>query len=120
MERHHRFAAAEDFPVGFQRQAKEGASSWFCGWVNLKDGPGKEEKAYDFINAWLDHGAAQPLLDHVGYASTNTVSMQSIDLAALKAADVDPITSTMLAQTPIDPALRDRMVKEFEDIKAGF
>jgi spermidine/putrescine transport system substrate-binding protein len=33
---------------------------------------------------------------------------------------VDPITSTMLAQTPIDPALRDRMVKEFEDIKAGF
>ena len=46
--------------------------------------------------------------------------MQSIDLAALKAADVDPITSTMLAQTPIDPALRDRMVKEFEDIKAGF
>jgi hypothetical protein len=25
-----------------------------------------------------------------------------------------------LAQTPIDPALRDRMVKEFEDIKAGF
>ena len=111
---------AENFPVGFQRQAKEGASSWFCGWVNLKDGPGKEEKAYDFINAWLDHGAAQPLLDNVGYASTNAVSMQSIDLAALKAADVDPITSTMLAQTPIDPALRDRMVNEFEQIKSGF
>ncbi|MEI6799405.1 MAG: ABC transporter substrate-binding protein [Pseudomonadota bacterium] len=111
---------AENFPVGFQRQAKEGASSFFCGWVNLKDGPGKKDKAYDFINAWLDHGAAKALLDNVGYASTNTVAMQGIDSAALKAADVDPLTTTLLAQTPLDPALRDRMVKEFEDIKAGF
>ena len=112
--------AAEGLPVDANRSTKEGSSSWFCGYVNFKDAPGSEDQAYDFINAWLDHGAAQPLLDNVGYASTNAVSMQSIDLAALKAADVDPITSTMLAQTPIDPALRDRMVKEFEDIKAGF
>jgi spermidine/putrescine transport system substrate-binding protein len=46
--------------------------------------------------------------------------MSMIDPAALKAADVDPITTTLLAQTPLDPALRDRMVKEFENIKAGF
>ena len=111
---------SQNFPVGFQRQAKEGASSWFCGWVNLKNGPGSEDKAYDFINAWLDHGAAKPLLDNVGYASTNTVAMAAIDPAALKAADVDPISTTLLAQTPIDPALRDRMVNEFEQIKSGF
>lgn len=111
---------AENFPVGFQRQAKEGASSWFCGWVNLKNGPGKEDKAYDFINAWLDHGAAKALLTNVGYASTNTEGMKTIDPADLKAADVDPIDTTLLAQTPIDPAERDKMVKEFENIKAGF
>ena len=110
----------QDFPVGFQRQAKEGASSFFCGYVNLKDGPGKEDKAYDFINAWLDHGSAKELLANIGYAATNTVAMAAIDPAALKAKDVDPITTTLLAQTPIDPALRDRMVTEFEKIKSGF
>ncbi len=43
-----------------------------------------------------------------------------IDPAELKAADVDPIDTTLLAQTPLDPALRDRMVHEFEQIKSGF
>jgi spermidine/putrescine transport system substrate-binding protein len=111
---------SQNFPVGFQRQAKEGASSWFCGWVNLKNGPGSEDKAYDFINAWISHDAAPALLKSVGYASTNMVAEAAIPAADLKAADVDPITTTLLAQTPIDPALRDRMVNEFEQIKSGF
>ncbi len=111
---------ADNFPVGFQRQAKEGASSWFCGWVNIKNGPGKQDKAYDFVNAWLDHDAAKALLANVGYASTNTVSMSTIPEGDLKAADVDPVDTTLLAQTPLDQALRDRMVKEFEQIKSGF
>ena len=111
---------SQNFPVGFQRQAKEGASSWFCGWVNLKNGPGSEDKAYDFINAWTGADAAPSLLKNVGYASTNATVMAAQDPAALKAADVDPVTSTLLAQTPIDPALRDRMVNEFEQIKSGF
>jgi spermidine/putrescine transport system substrate-binding protein len=111
---------AQNFPVGFQRQSKEGASNWFCGWVKLKNAPGKEDKAYDFINAWLDHDAAKALLANIGYSSTNAVSMSKIDPALLKAADVDPITTTLLSQTPIDPAMRDRMVNEFEKIKSGF
>lgn len=110
----------QNFPIGFQRQAKEGASSWFCGWVNLKNGPGKEDKAYDFINAWLDHSSAKALLDNVGYATTEMEGMKAIDPEALKAASVDPINTTLLAQTPLDQSLRDRMVKEFENIKAGF
>ena len=111
---------SQDFPVGFQRQAKEGASSWFCGYINLKDGPGSEDKAYDFINAWLDHGSARALLEGFGYASTETVSMAQISAEELKAADVDPISTTLLAQTPLDQTMRDRMVNEFETIKSGF
>ena len=110
----------QNFPVGFQRQAKEGAATWFCGYINLKDAPGSEDKAYDFINAWLDHGSAKGLLDVVGYASTNAVSMSMIDPALLAAADLAPLKTTLLAQTPIDPAMRDRMVTEFEQIKSGF
>lgn len=110
----------QEFPVGFQRQAKEGASSWMCGWINLKDGPGSEDKAYDFINAWLDDGTAKNLVGGFGYATTQTAGMATISAEELKAADVDPIDTTLLAQTPIDPALRDRMVNEFEQIKSGF
>ncbi len=111
---------SQNFPVGFQRQAKEGASSWFCGWVKLKNAPGSVDKAYDFINAWTSPDAAAALLKNVGYASTNAAAESALPLADLKAGNVDPITSTLLAQTPIDPALRDRMVNEFEQIKSGF
>jgi spermidine/putrescine transport system substrate-binding protein len=111
---------AQNYPIGFQRQAKEGASIFLCGMINLKNGPGSEDKVYDFINAWLDHGSAKGLFDTAGYAATGTVALATIDPALLKAAFVDPISTTLLAQTPIDPALRDRMVTEFEQIKSGF
>ena len=110
----------EGFPVGFQRQAKEGASSWFCGDVNFKDAAGNEDKAYDFINAWLENGSAQGLLDNFGYAHSNDVAMKSIPMEALVAADVNPIDTTLLSQVPIAPEMRDRMLQEFEQIKAGF
>jgi spermidine/putrescine transport system substrate-binding protein len=110
----------EGFPVGFQRKAAEGASTWFCGYVNFKDAPGSEDKAYDFINAWLDHGSARGLLDNFGYAHSNAVAMKEITAEELAAADVDPIETTLLTQTPIDHAMRDRMLAEFEKIKAGF
>jgi spermidine/putrescine transport system substrate-binding protein len=111
---------SEGFPVGFQRQAAEGASSWFCGYVNAKDAPGSEDKAYDFINAWLDKGSAQGLLENFGYAHSNDAAMALIPAEALVAADVNPIDTTLLAQTPIPTEQRDRMLEEFEKIKAGF
>jgi spermidine/putrescine transport system substrate-binding protein len=110
----------EGFPVGFQRTATEGASTWFCGYVNFKDAPGSEDKAYDFINAWLDHGSAKGLLAGFGYAHSNDVAMSQIPVEELTAADVSPLTTTLLSQTPIDHAMRDRMLEEFEQIKAGF
>ncbi len=110
----------QDFPVGFQRQAKEGASSWFCGFINIKDAPGSEDKAYDFINAWLDDGTAKGLLENFGYATTQTAGMALIAQDELVAADVNPVDTTLLAQTPLDSAMRDRMVNEFEEIKSGF
>jgi spermidine/putrescine transport system substrate-binding protein len=110
----------EGVPVGFQRQAKEGAATWFCGYVNFKDGPGSEDQAYDFINAWLAHPSAKGLLENFGYAHANDAAMADIPADELVAADVSPIDSTLLAQTPIPTEVRDRMLEEFEKIKAGF
>jgi spermidine/putrescine transport system substrate-binding protein len=111
---------AENVPVAFNRTPTEGSSSWFCGYVNFKDAPGSEDQAYDFINAWLEHGSAKALLENFGYASANDAAMKDIPLAELKAGDVDPIEGTLLSQVPIDPTFRDKMTQEFELIKSGF
>lgn len=111
---------AENFPVGFQRTPKEGVATWFCGYVNMKDAPGNEDKAYDFINAFIDPTSAKELLANIGYASTNDTGMATISTEDLKAAEVDPIEGTLLAQTPISHELRQKMLEEFELIKSGF
>jgi spermidine/putrescine transport system substrate-binding protein len=111
---------SEGVPVAFERSPAEGASSWFCGYVNFKDAPGSEDQAYDFINAWLEHDSAKALLANFGYASANDAALKDIPMDDLKAGDVDPISTTLLAQVPIDPTFRDKMVQEFELIKSGF
>ena len=110
----------EGVPVTFNRTPDGGAATWFCGYVNFKDAPGSEDKAYDFINAWLEPRSAKGLLANFGYAHANDAAMAGITLEELKAADVDPVQGTLLSQTPLDPALRQRMLEEFELIKSGF
>ncbi len=111
---------AEGFPIGFQRSPAEGAATWFCGFVNMKDQLGSEDKAYDFMNSLLAHGSAQALLDELGYAHSNNEAMKTISEEALKAAFVDPVTTTLLAQTPVSAEFREKMINEFELIKSGF
>lgn len=108
------------FPVGFQRTAAEGGTTWFCGYVKVKDGPGKEEKAYDFINTMLSPASAQVLIDNLGYALSNDAAMKTVPEDVLKDHFLDPISGPILAQTPLPGAFRNRMIEEFEAIKAGF
>lgn len=110
----------EGFPIGFNRTPKEGAATWYCGYVNLKDGPGSEEKAYDFMNSFLDHGSAKAILEAIGYAISNDAALKEIPAEELKAAFVDPVEGPMLAQTPVSSEFRAKMIEEFENIKAGF
>lgn len=110
----------DGYPVGFQREAKEGSSTWFCGFVNMKDGPGSEDKLYDFINAWLAPSSGPALIDAIGYGHSNTTAMELVPAEDLVTAGLGPISAPILAQTPNDPALRERQLAEFEKIKAGF
>lgn len=111
---------AEGYPVGFQREAAEGSSTFFCGYVNLKGGPGSEDKAYDFINAWLEPSAAKGLLDTIGYGHTSNEAMATIADEPAVAMGLAQIDAPVLAQTPNDPAQREKQLAEFEKIKAGF
>jgi spermidine/putrescine transport system substrate-binding protein len=111
---------ADSFPVGFTREQKEGSSAFICGYVNVKDAPGSEDKAYDFINGWLAPEIGQVLLDVVGYGSTNLKAQEAVGAEKMNAAGLGTPSTPVLAQVPLDQALRDRMVEEFEKIKAGF
>lgn len=111
---------AQGYPVGYQRDAKEGSSTWFCGYVNAKNGPGKEDKVYDFINAWLRPESAKVLFDALGYGHSNMKGMATLPAESLVEAGLGTASGIVFAQTPKDPALHERQLAEFEKIKAGF
>ena len=86
----------------------------------MKDGPGSEDKAYDYMNAWYTDETTKTLLDVVGYGSADLKTMQQFSDETLATAGLNPITVPVLAQLPLDLAMRSRMQEEFEKIKAGF
>lgn len=111
---------AENYPVGFQREAKEGSSTFVCGFVNMKDGPGSEDKLYDFMNSWLRPEAAVALIDSLGYGHTNMKGMALKSAEDLETAGLGKVDAPTLPQVPNDPQLREKQLAEFEKIKAGF
>lgn len=109
----------QGFPIGFQREAAEGSSLWLCGYVNVKAGQGSEDKAYDFINSFLDPAATGPLLQ-AGYGHSNAASMAAFGEELLSASGLGTISAPILAQLPMAAGLRERQSAAFERIKAGF
>lgn len=110
----------ENFPVGYQRTPKEGVTTWFCGLVNLKNGQGNEDKAYDYVNSWIRPEAAAVLVGEIGYGHANAAGLKAIDPQVLENAGLGPINGPTLPQLPFDLTLRERQLAEFEKIKAGF
>jgi spermidine/putrescine transport system substrate-binding protein len=109
----------EGFPIGFQREAKEGSSLWLCGLVNLKDQPGSEAKAYDYVDAFLDASSTEALMG-AGYGQANSVAMAALGAEVLDSVGLGAISAPVLAQLPMSNEQRQMQSDEFEKIKAGF
>ena len=110
----------EGKPIAFEREPVEGSSMWFCGYVNIKDGPGSEDKANDFMESFLQPPVADYMVSEWGYGHSNAAAMAAIDSAALDEVGLGAIKGPVLQQVPMDIRLREKMVAEFERIKAGF
>lgn len=110
----------ENYPVGFQREAKEGSSTFICGFVNMKNGPGSEDKLYDFVNSWQRPDSAPALIAGLGNGHTNAKGMALLSEEEQDAAGLGHVDAPLLQQVPNDPQLRERQLAEFEKIKAGF
>jgi spermidine/putrescine transport system substrate-binding protein len=111
--------AEQGLPIAYQREAKEGSAVWMCGYVNLKDAPGNEDKVYDYLNALLDSSSAKALLES-GYAPTNKPALEALGTETLVAVGVGPVNGPIIAQLPMAIELREKQAEAFEQIKAGF
>lgn len=114
---------SEGNPVAFKRDTEEGSSTWVCGLVQLKGGSAPDEKVYDFINAWLSPSTTDYLVNSWWYGHSNAAALNALDESALRTAGLegfDAYTADSLIQVPMDAAQRERMIAEFEKIKAGF
>jgi spermidine/putrescine transport system substrate-binding protein len=109
----------EGVAVGYQREPAEGSSLWLCGKVNMKDGPGSEDKAYDYVNAFLDPSSTAALVS-AGYGHANATAMTQFSPEELAAVGMGPVAGPVLAQLPMPAELREKQAAEFERIKAGF
>ncbi|OCW57670.1 extracellular solute-binding protein [Hoeflea olei] len=114
---------ADGVPVVMKKDTDEGLSTWVCGYVLLKDGEGSEDKAYDYLNAILDPAVSSYMVSEWGYGHGNAKGMEAIDAETLKAAGYDDVASFVdktLFQSPVPVELKQKMIAEFEKIKAGY
>ncbi|MBX3583471.1 MAG: extracellular solute-binding protein [Rhizobiaceae bacterium] len=110
-------------PIKNTRDTEEGQSTWVCGYVMLKDAPGSKGKVYDFLNSINSPEVASFLLSDWGYGHADAKSMSTIDPAVVQAqgyGDVDKFVEKTLFQSPVPAELKQRMIEEFEKIKAGY
>ncbi len=110
----------EGRPIAFQREAAEGSSLWLCGLVHLKDGQGSDDKAYDYVNAFLADTSTVTLLE-AGYGHANAVALAAqVTAEDLTSVGIGAISAPILAQLPISNAQREKQAETFEMIKSGF
>lgn len=115
--------ASEGHPVTMKRDTDEGISTWVCGYVRLREGEGSESKQYDFINAFLADNAAEYLVYEWGYGHSSQKALDGMDqevLLGMGYSDLESFREKTLWQSPVPSGLRERMIAEFEKIKAGF
>lgn len=110
-------------PVEAVTGAKAGASTWVCGYVDMVDGPGSEDLAYDYLNALLDPSAGKYILEVWGYGHSNTKSFAIADKTAVTRFgydDLDRFMTNSLFQAGISVELQQKLADQFEKIKSGF
>lgn len=115
--------SGEGYPIALKRDTDEGASSWVCGYSKLASGEGSDQKFYDFINAWLAPETAEYLVTAWGYGHSNAAAMAKMDQEKLEKIGLDSneaLRANTLWQAPVPAELREKMIAEFELIKAGF
>jgi spermidine/putrescine-binding protein len=113
----------EGHPIALKRETAEGASTWVCGFVDLAGGEASADLVYDYFNAALEDRVARYLVETWAYGHANQAAMQGMDQTLITKMGYDDVAGfkeRTLFQRPLPNDLRERMIAEWERIKAGF
>lgn len=114
---------ADGVPAAIKKDTVEGLSTWVCGYVRLKGAAAPEDQQYDFLNSITDPAITSYMVESWGYGHANARGMAQVDpkiLADKGYADVSKFLDNTLFQSPMPMELRQKMIAEFEKIKAGY
>jgi spermidine/putrescine transport system substrate-binding protein len=112
----------QGYDVGYMIP-KEGILTWVDSTVMIKDGPGDEQEAYDFLNATLSPEAGVFMIEEYGYGAANRVSFETANqelLVELGIEDPDKVMALGIFFDEWDPEVREKAATMFEELKAGF
>jgi spermidine/putrescine-binding protein len=113
----------DNIPAAMKKDTKEGHSTWVCGYVYLKGSEAPKDEVYEFLNSVSDPDIAGYMVDAWGYGHGNGKGLAAIDPALMKAKgieDIDKFVGNTLFQSPVPFELHEKMIAEFEKIKAGY
>ncbi|PWJ84901.1 putative spermidine/putrescine transport system substrate-binding protein [Pseudaminobacter salicylatoxidans] len=116
-------SVANGVPIKARKDTDEGYSTWVCGYVMFKDAPGNKDKAYDFLSALNDPEVAKTLVGDWGYGHANAKGMAGVDPQVLKEQGYETAQESsdrIWFQSPVPSDLKQKMIAEFEKIKAGY
>lgn len=112
---------SEGVPVAYMNP-KEGILTWVCGLSLIANAPGDEEAAYAFIDAMLDPQSGKQLIEQFGYGHSNqkTYEIASPErLTELGLTDPAGLFAQGVFLEEIPPAIKEKYVALFEQVKAG-
>ena len=112
----------EGQPVAYLNP-KEGVYSWMTGFVRMADGPGLDQNAYDYVDAWLSPETGKWLIENYGYGHTNRKSFELVSAEVLEEKGLgspDEVLGAAHAVQEYDVEVREKLVNMFEEVKAGF
>lgn len=74
------------------------------------------------MNSVLSDAGTAAVVESIGYATSNDAAMAKLPPEAIQKAYLDPLPegSVLFMQSPTSVELREKMIEEFEQIKAGF
>ena len=102
---------------------KEGALTWVCGAMILKDAP-KLDRAHDIIDSMISTESGKWLIGENGYGHSNARSFDQFTDAELANLGLSRNPKDILDagkfQVPQTQEFETKMNQEFEQIKAGF
>lgn len=112
---------AQGVPVAYMTPV-EGILSWVDGYNLVKDGPGDEDAAYDFLDAILSPEAGKALIETYNYGSSNRKAFDLVDPTLLANLGIDKPERVMdrgVFFEAIEGKLRDKYIQVFDDVKFG-